>query len=57
MNSNPTCLLLKTLNFINQLILLLEYIEHHIYILILLLEYIKCASSSIRIPNSTGTTS
>ena len=28
----PTCLLLKTLNFINQLILLLEYIEQHIYI-------------------------
>ena len=31
------CLLLKTLNFINQLILLLQYIEHPIYIKTLVL--------------------
>ena len=39
-NNNLMCLLLKTLNFINKLILLLEYIEHHVHILILLFEYI-----------------
>ena len=44
----PTCLLLKRLNFINQLILLLKYIEHSIYI--------KTLACSIRIPNSTRTT-
>ena len=33
----PMCLLLKTLNFINLLILLLQYIEHPIYIKTLVL--------------------